>query len=44
VNYPVLVKGLLEMGYKDDDIRNMMGLNLVRVIRENERIARRGPA
>ncbi len=31
------------MGYKDDDIRNMMGLNLVRVIRENEKIARPGP-
>jgi membrane dipeptidase len=37
--YPVLVKGLMDMGYKDEDIRNIMGLNLVRVMRENERRA-----
>jgi membrane dipeptidase len=41
--YPVLVKGLIEMGYNDDDIRNVMGLNVLRVMRENERIAGRGP-
>lgn len=41
--YPVLVKGLVEMGHKDDDIRKVMGLNLLRVMRENERIAERGP-
>ncbi|MBI3680747.1 MAG: membrane dipeptidase [Acidobacteria bacterium] len=35
--YPVLVKGLIEMGYKDEDIRKVMGLNLLRVMRENER-------
>lgn len=39
--YPVLVKGLMDMGYKDDDIRKIMGLNLVRVMRENERGAQR---
>ncbi len=41
--YPALVKGLIGMGYKDDDIRNVMGLNLLRVMRENERIAMRNP-
>jgi len=39
--YPVLVKGLMEMGYKDEDIRKIMGLNLVRVMRENEKGAQR---
>jgi len=37
--YPVLVKGLIEMGYKDEDIRKVMGENLLRAMRENERIA-----
>jgi membrane dipeptidase len=40
--YPGLVKGLMEMGYKDDDIRKIMGLNLLRVLRENERLAGHG--
>ena len=39
--YPVLVKELIAMGYKDDGIRKIMGLNLVRVLRENERNAGR---
>lgn len=39
--YPVLVKGLMDMGYKDEDIRKIMGLNLVRVMRENEKGAQR---
>lgn len=38
--YPVLVKGLIDLGYSDDDIRKIMGLNLVRVLRENEDRAR----
>jgi len=37
--YPVLVKGLMDMGYNDADIRKIMGANLVRVMRENERKA-----
>lgn len=37
--YPVLVKGLIEMGYSDADIRKVMGLNLVRVLRANEEAA-----
>jgi membrane dipeptidase len=35
--YPVLVKGLLEMGYSDADIRKIMGENILRVMRENEK-------
>jgi membrane dipeptidase len=34
--YPVLVKGLMELGYSDGDIRKIMGLNLLRVLRANE--------
>jgi membrane dipeptidase len=34
--YPVLVKGLIEMGYSDGDIRKVMGENLLRVMRANE--------
>ncbi len=39
--YPVLVRGLMDMGYSDGDIRKIMGGNLVRVMRENERRAAR---
>jgi membrane dipeptidase len=38
--YPALVKGLIEMGYSDTDIRKIMGENLLRVMRANEVIAR----
>jgi membrane dipeptidase len=34
--YPLLVKGLMEMGYSDQDIRKIMGLNILRVLRANE--------
>lgn len=37
--YPVLIKGLIEMGYSDQDIRKIAGLNLVRVLRANEEVA-----
>jgi membrane dipeptidase len=37
--YPVLVKGLIEMGYSDQDIRKIMGLNIVRVLRAAEEVA-----
>src|SRR5687768_3457702 len=39
--YPVLVKGLIEMGYPDKDIRKIMGLNILRVLRANEEAAER---
>jgi membrane dipeptidase len=38
--YPALVKGLIDMGYSDSDIRKVMGENLVRVMRANETVAR----
>lgn len=34
--YPVLVRGLLELGYSDADVRKIMGENLLRVLRANE--------
>ncbi|MEX2261118.1 MAG: dipeptidase [Bryobacteraceae bacterium] len=37
--YPVLVKGLMEMGYSDRDIRKIMGLNILRVLRASEEAA-----
>jgi membrane dipeptidase len=39
--YPVLVKGLIDMGYSDEDIRKIMGLNVLRVLRETEEEARK---
>lgn len=38
--YPMLVKGLIDIGYSDADIRNIMGENLLRVMRANEAVAR----
>ena len=38
-DYPNLVKGLIDMGYNDTDIRKIMGLNLVRVLRQTEEAA-----
>ena len=39
--YPVLVQGLIGMGYSDADIRKIMGENLLRVMRAAEQTARR---
>ena len=36
---PLLVRGLIEMGYSDENIRKIMGLNLVRVLRTAEEVA-----
>jgi membrane dipeptidase len=38
--YPVLVNGLIEMGYSDRDIRKIMGLNILRVLRQTEEVAK----
>jgi membrane dipeptidase len=38
--YPNIVKGLLKLGYSDTDIRKIMGLNLLRVLRQNEEVAK----
>jgi membrane dipeptidase len=37
--YPVLVKEMMEMGYSDADIRKIMGLNILRVLRAVEEVA-----
>ena len=37
--FPVLVKGLIELGYSDENIRKIMGPNLVRVLRTAEEVA-----
>lgn len=39
--YPLLVRGLIEMGYSDQDIRKIMGLNLLRVLRASEEVAQK---
>ena len=38
-HYPAIVRGLIDMGYSDGDIRKVMGLNLLRVLRANEKAA-----
>ncbi len=38
--FPVLVRGLLELGYSDGDIRKIMGENLIRVMKRAEQVSR----
>jgi membrane dipeptidase len=47
--YPALTAELLRRGYKDDEIKKILGLNILRVMREAEKVARklqaeRGPS
>ena len=37
--YPALTAELLKRGYQDDDIRKILGLNVLRVMRQVERVA-----
>jgi len=37
--YPALVRGLIGLGYSDEDVRKIMGENLLRVMRANEEAA-----
>jgi len=37
--YPALVQGLMDLGYSDLEIREIMGENLLRVMRANEAVA-----
>jgi membrane dipeptidase len=37
--YPLLVKGLIDMGYSDQNIRKIMGLNILRAFRAAEEVA-----
>jgi membrane dipeptidase len=39
--YPALTAELLRRGYSDSDIRKINGLNVLRVMREVERVARK---
>jgi membrane dipeptidase len=39
--YPALVVELLRRGYSDEDVKKVLGLNLLRVMREAERVAAR---
>jgi len=38
-SYPILVEGLLGRGYSEDDIKKILGGNLLRVWREVEAVA-----
>jgi membrane dipeptidase len=38
--YPMVAKGLIDLGYSDADIRKIMGENLMRVMRANEAVVR----
>jgi len=37
--YPTLIRGMIEMGYSDEDIRKIAGENLLRVMRRSEEAA-----
>jgi len=39
--YPSLVAELLRRGYKDDEIRKILGQNMLRVMREVEKVSKR---
>ena len=39
--YPALTAELLRRGYKDDDVKKILGLNLLRVMREAEKVSKR---
>ena len=39
--YPALTAELLRRGYKDDDIKKIIGLNILRVMREVEKVSAR---
>ena len=41
--YPTLTAELLRRGYKDDDIKKILGLNILRVMRAAEKVAREAP-
>jgi membrane dipeptidase len=38
--YPDLVRGLMDLGYSDTDIRKIMGQNMLRVMRANEAVSK----
>jgi membrane dipeptidase len=47
--YPALTAELLRRGYKDDEVKKILGLNILRVMRDAEKVAgklqaERGPS
>lgn len=40
--YPYITQGLLDRGYTEDEVRGVLGRNLMRVFREVERVSERG--
>lgn len=40
--YPYLTAELLKRGYSDEDVKKVLGLNVLRVMREAEKVAKRG--
>ena len=41
--YPAIVRGLMDLGYSDEDVRKIMGMNLIRVLRANEALVTANP-
>ena len=39
--YPVITQGLLDRGYSDDDVRKILGGNLLRAMRAAEQVSHR---
>jgi membrane dipeptidase len=40
-SYPLITQGLLDRGYSEADIRKIMGENMLRVIRDAEKTAKK---
>jgi membrane dipeptidase len=40
-SYPYITQALIDRGYSDDDIRKILGGNMLRVLRANEEVAKR---
>lgn len=38
--YPLITQALLDRGYTDQQIKQIMGLNLMRVLRQAEQVAK----
>ena len=42
-HFPRITQGLMDRGYSEEDIRKILGGNLLRVMRQVEQVAARGP-
>ena len=43
-SYPVITQEMLNRGYREADIKKVLGGNILRVLREAEKISRSAPA